>query len=542
MSGTTTGCESHATQLAGEIGEETKVAMSIERTMNKLGIEEIAPLALRQNISIGDCATAAPDGEDDRNDVGPLVIDLDGTLLQTNVLIECALSLIRHNPLVIFQMLVWLLKGRANLKQELARRAALDTASLPLNPAVEAYAASEKAKGRKIYLATAADRVMAEAIATRCGFFDGVLASDGKVNLKGRRKAEALGNLFPGQFAYAGDSRADVPVWSRASEAIFVGDTRWAQRMARRLAKPVQIFGTPSRWRALAKCVRPHQWAKNTLVFVPAILGGNIFDHSVFISVFVSFVALCLVASSTYLLNDIWDVADDRRHWSKRHRPIASGALPISTALTVLPIGLAAGLLLGALDTPAVDLILCLYVALTLAYSFVLKRVPVLDVLTLAGLFTLRLGLGIAAAKVYASPWLLMFSMFLFSSLCFAKRYVEIVGHTARGRSAVANRGYQAEDATLVSALGMSTGICSIAIMGFYIIFDAFQRSFYGETRWLWAFPIILFLWFSRVWLVAGRGELDDDPVAFAVKDTQSIVLGGAMLVAFCLAWSGLFR
>jgi len=156
-------------------------------------------------------------------------------------------------------------------------------------------------------------------------------------------------------------------------------------------------------------------------------------------------------------------------------------------------------------------------------------------------LFTLRLGLGIAAAKVYASPWLLMFSMFLFASLCFAKRYVEIIGHRTRGRTSVASRGYQAEDATLLSTLGISTGICSVAIMGFYIIFDAFQRSFYGDTRWLWAFPVILFLWITRVWLTAGRGELDDDPVIFAVQDAQSLVLGGGMVVAFFLAWSGFF-
>ena len=515
--------------------------MTIERVMDRHGVNEMAPLVSEQDTTIVETAAAPCDGEDQQIAASTLVIDLDGTLLQTNVLIESALSLIRRSPLMIFQMLGWLLRGRARLKHELARVGPLDIGALPLNPAVEAYAAGEKARGRKVYLATAADRLVAEAIASRCGFFDGVLASDGRVNLKGRRKAEALENLFARQFAYAGDSEADLPVWSRANEAILVGDVRWAKRTARRLNKPAQILGTPSRWLALAKCARPHQWAKNVLVFVPAVLGGNIFELPVFTSVLVGFVALCLIASSTYLLNDIWDMADDRRHWSKRNRPIASGALPISTALTIFPIGIVIGLLLGALDTPNVGFALCAYLALTLAYSFRLKRVPVLDVVTLAGLFTLRLALGIAASKVYASPWLLMFSMFLFSSLCFAKRYVEVIGHIMRGQASVANRGYRAEDATLLSTLGMSSGLCSIAVIGFYIIFDAFQRSFYGDTRWLWAFPIILFLWFSRVWLMAGRGELNDDPVAFAVKDTQSLVLGGGMVVAFFLAWSGLF-
>jgi len=532
--------EPDVTGRLGQTGDKKQSRMTVERKIDEVGIAEFAPLVSLQDASDAHCGPV-PDGKDEVVASSALVIDLDGTLLQTNVLIECALSLIRRNPLTIFRMLIWLLTGRAKLKQQLARLAALDTGSLPLNPSVEAYAAGEKARGRKVYLATAADRVMAEAIAGRCGFFDGVLASDGNVNLKGRRKADALGDLFAERFAYAGDSRADVPVWSRASEAIFVGDTRWARRLARRLGKPARIFGTPSRWRALAKCARPHQWAKNILVLVPAILAGNIFDLSALASVLISFVALCIIASSTYLLNDVWDVADDRRHWSKRNRPIASGALPISNALAVFPIGIVVGLLLGALANPTVELGLCLYLAVTLVYSFSLKRVPVLDVVTLAGLFTLRLGLGIAAAKVYASPWLLMFSMFLFASLCFAKRYVEIIGHRTRGRTSVASRGYQAEDATLLSTLGISTGICSVAIMGFYIIFDAFQRSFYGDTRWLWAFPVILFLWITRVWLTAGRGELDDDPVIFAVQDAQSLVLGGGMVVAFFLAWSGFF-
>lgn len=490
-------------------------------------------------------ARASVPRDADRSAVGsmavPLVIDLDGTLLRTNALLESLLIYLKKNVLGLFRLPFWLAKGRANLKQELARHAPVSPATLPLNEAIHSFAAGEKAKGRAVWLATAADRSVAESIAERCECFDGVLASDGHTNLKGQSKAEKLGALFPSGFAYAGDSRADLPVWSRATEVIVVGGSAWTRYAASALRKPMRTVPTPSRLRALISCARPHQWAKNALVFVPAILSGAITETPGLIATTIGFVALCIIASSTYIINDLWDVNDDRRHWSKRNRPIASGALPISMALAAAPIGLAAGLALGLAVSVNVALVLCVYLGLTLAYSYSLKRVPVLDVTTLACLFTLRLVLGIVSAGLFASPWLLSFSMFLFASLCFAKRYVEILGFAARGEQSVASRGYQAEDAPLLVALGLSTGTAGVVIMVFYIIFDAFHRSFYGNTTWLWAFPVIIFLWISRIWLMAVRKKLNDDPVAFAISDAPSIALGGAMVAAFLLAWSGIF-
>ncbi len=274
---------------------------------------------------------------------------------------------------------------------------------------------------------------------------------------------------------------------------------------------------------------------------MPAILGGVLSNPNAMLACAVSFAALCLTASSTYIMNDLWDLEEDRKHWSKCKRPIASGKLPVSTALAAIPIGLAAGAVLATAVAPEVGLVLLGYVMLTMAYSFFLKRVPVLDVIVLAGLFTIRLLLGIVSAGVFASPWLLVFSMFLFTSLCFAKRFVEVERAAERGQTALASRGYIAKDSPLIFALGLGTGIASIIIMVLYIMFDAFRQTFYGDTTWLWAFPVIIFLWFARVWLVATRGELNDDPVAFAVNDVPSIMLGGAMLTAFLLAWSGTF-
>lgn len=468
----------------------------------------------------------------------PLVVDLDGTLLHTDTLLECALLYLKQGPLGLLHMLGWLLRGPAVLKRELARRVTLDLSILPFNAALMAFAAAERSRGRRVILATAADRAVAEQVAQWCGL-DEVLASDGRINLKGARKLAAVEALLPGGFAYAGDSRADLVLWARASEAILVGRPGWARRTARRFAT-VRVFPTPSPLRALAKCARPHQWAKNALVFVPGVLAGQLSSPHAMLASAACFAALCVTASSTYLLNDLWDVNDDRRHWTKCRRPIASGRLPLRLAMLAIPLGLAAGMLIAAATVPKACAVLLAYIGLTLAYSFSLKRVPVLDVTVLASLFTLRLLLGIVATGVFASPWLLVFSMFLFSSLCFAKRYVEVERAAERG-ARVTSRGYRPGDSTLIFSLGLGTGIASILIMVLYVIFDAFRQTFYGNTAWLWAFPVIIFLWFSRVWLVAVRGELNDDPVAFAVRDRPSLLLGGAIMTAFLLAWSGMF-
>ncbi len=484
---------------------------------------------------------ATADGDTAETMSMPLVIDLDGTLVRTDTLIESLFCYLRTQPLRFFHVIIWLLQGRAVLKHELAHRARLDIDTLPLNARVVEYAAAERDRGRRVYLATAADRGIAQRVADYCGLFDGVLASDRQVNLKGWRKLEALRRRFPTGFAYAGNSRADIPLWHAAREAILVGDARWIRRVVHRLGKPAAVFPTPSRLLALARSARPHQWAKNALVFVPGILSGALFDQAHLVAVVLSFVAICLIASGTYLANDLWDLAEDRRHWSKCRRPLACGDLSIATALGAIAVGLTGGLILAVAAATAGGLVVACYLLLTLAYSLTLKRVPILDVVVLAGLFTLRLVLGIVSSQAAASPWLLTFSMFLFSSLCFAKRLVEIERSAARDRGAVLGRGYRQADAPLVFALGTGTGVASIVVMVLYITSEAFTRTFAGNTTWLWAFPVILFLWLARVWLVAGRGELDDDPVAFAVTDPPSCLLGAAMVVAFLLAWLGVF-
>ena len=291
------------------------------------------------------------------------------------------------------------------------------------------------------------------------------------------------------------------------------------------------------RWRGLIRSLRLHQWAKNGLVFVPVILGGHLDNPRVMATATVAFVALGLIASATYLINDILDADDDRKHWSKKHRPIANGLLPVSWAVVVALIGLAAGFALAVTVSWSAVVVLAAYLALTLAYSLGLKRVPLLDGLVLAVLFTLRLGLGVAASGVPPSSWLFVFSMFLFTSLSYVKRYTELARADVPRGATLAGRGYRAEDAPLVLAFGLAAGVGSVIIMVLYIIEDAFRQSFYGSTQLLWAFPPLIFLLICRIWLVTFRGEMHDDPVRFVTQDRHSLVLLAMFVVCFVLAW-----
>ncbi|AWI89912.1 UbiA family prenyltransferase [Methylobacterium sp. DM1] len=471
----------------------------------------------------------------------PLVIDLDGTLLRTDLLLEGIITLLRRNPLMLLLMLLWLPRGRAFFKRRIAEGAGLDVATLPANEALLAYIEARKPAGQEIVLATAADELMALRALRRFPVFDRVVASDGVRNLKGEAKAAQLRALYPQGFDYAGDCAADLPVWSAARRVIVVGASHAVLRAAHRLGKPVEVFPAASRARALLKALRPHQWAKNALVFLPLVLGGRAGEAEAWASAGLAFLALGLVASASYLVNDLLDLAHDRAHWSKRERPLASGRLPIATGLAALILGLASGLAVAAFAGVAVLTGVLAYLALTLAYSTWLKRVPMLDALTLGCLFSLRIAVGVAAVTVAWSPWLLTFSMFLFTSLSFAKRHTELRGAARRGRSGtIAGRGYQPADEAVVLAFGVASGLSSVVIFILYLANEAFHHAALAAPLALWSFPLILVLFMGRVWLLAGRDALYDDPVAFAIKDRPSLALAAIAGLAFAAAAFGL--
>ncbi len=471
----------------------------------------------------------------------PLILDLDGSLLSTDLLFECFAAALKRNPLVLILAFWWLLQGRAVLKHKLAAWVSFDIDTLPINEDLAAYAAEEAARGRKVLIATAANELLARRVALRFPFISGVIASDGLVNLKGATKAVRLAEQFPQGFDYAGDSRADLPVWRVAAGIVLVNVSPKTRRAAEQIAAPLVIFERkPRTARTWVKALRLKQWAKNALVVAPVALAGRVLDPVAWGHALLAFLALGLVASATYLLNDLIDLSDDRRHWSKRNRPLASGALPIGLGLVALPSLLFAGLALAAVTGLPTLVGVGLYLVLTLSYSFKLKRMAIVDVATLATLFTLRLMIGIAAIGAIFSPWLFVFSMSLFLSLSIAKRHTELVRMAENGVKSMAGRGYLVRDEPLLLALGMTTACSSIILLSLYLTNEAFRAGFYAAPVFLWAGPGILFLWLGRIWLLSQRGELDDDPVAFALKDRASLCLGASLIAAFITASFGI--
>ena len=410
-------------------------------------------------------------------------------------------------------------------------------AHFPTNVELVAFAKREAARGRRVVLATKADRVIAEKAATRFPFIAEVIASNGSENLKGETKARELMSRFPDGFVYAGDSPADLHIWSKASGAIVVGGRSTLERKVRASTPLLATFpGTSAGASAIRRSLRLHQWAKNALVFVPLVLGGKAFDPAAWLHAAMGFVAIGLLASATYVLNDLWDLADDRQHWSKKQRPLASGDLSIAFGFALIVIAGLGAFALGTAVGAGAAAVLALYLALTLAYSFRLKREPIIDVFVLATLFTTRLALGVVVVGTALSPWLMVFSMFIFLSLSLAKRQTEIARMVEHGREHTLGRGYRASDAPLVLAIGISTMMATVLIMVIYLIDDAFPTGLYRHPDMLWGFPVIIFLFLARLWLKCHRGELHDDPVAFALKDRISLLHGAAMVALFAAA------
>ena len=470
----------------------------------------------------------------------PLVIDLDGTLIKTDSLYETFFDTLRRDPLAIWKVPIKFALGRASLKAFLADNSCLEVDTWPVHEDFLAYLKQEAELGRKIVLATAADKAIAVAIASHYGFISEVIATDGTLNLKGKAKAKALLERFPDGFLYAGDLVSDCAVWRESKGSILVGASDRVVERVRQLNEPLAIFSSErSLPNILLRSLRLHQWAKNALVFVPLVLGGKTLDSTAWLMAMLGFVALCLTASATYIVNDLWDLPSDRRHWSKRYRPLARGDLSIREGIFLAAFAVALGFATAAYAGKGAIAILALYVAGTLSYSFAWKRVPILDVLVLASLFTLRLGFGIVLTDVRISPWLLVFSMFIFGSLSMAKRHTEVLRLAERGLQSIPGRGYTASDAPLTLSFGVASMHAAIFIMVLYLIEDAFPRNFYGTPALLWVLPPIVYLFLGRVWLIGHRGELRDDPVAFALRDRISLLLGGIMVLTFAAA---LFR
>jgi 4-hydroxybenzoate polyprenyltransferase len=469
----------------------------------------------------------------------PLVVDLDGTLTPTDTLVESFFALAKSRPLVALRAPLELLKGRAHLKCYVAAHAIVDIETLPIRADVLAYLEKERALGRRIVLATAAHHSIAGAVSDRLGVFDDVIASDKDVNLKGNTKLSAIRDLIGGDFTYAGDSSADLPIWMAAKSAILVGVSAGLARTVRDgVAIEAEFPSARADWRVWLRACRVHQWAKNLLLFVPLLTSGYFAGLGNLAITTLAFIAISLVASATYLTNDLWDLGSDRLHPRKRNRPLASGAISPASGMAAIITLHAAGFALSLAVSSAFAAVLAFYLVVTTIYSMKLKEYVLLDVLTLTALYLIRIFAGALVINVSISSWLLQFAAFTFLSLALVKRCSELVTLDQSGRVATRGRDYRVSDLSVLWPLGVAASIAAIVVFGLFINSSETQAR-YAAAQLLWFVAFALLYWLSRLWIKASRGEMHDDPLVFALVNRGSQITVVAMIVMVGIARLG---
>lgn len=467
----------------------------------------------------------------------PLAVDLDGTLIRTDMMWESLVRLLRKNPFAALVSFFVLFRGRAAFKQHVAARVKVDPANLPYHADLIAWLKVQKASGRKLILATASDINMAKPIADHVGLFDDVMASNGKTNLRNAAKRDALTKRFGERgYDYAGNSTDDLGVWPGTREAVVVNAP---ESLALRAAEQTKVgktfFNQPAHLKSFVKALRPHQWIKNLILFIPVITAHRLEDKTTLLQAGLAFVAFCLAASSVYLLNDLLDLDADRHHATKRNRPFASGDLPLQFGLVGAPLLLLAALGVSLCLSLKFALVTALYFVISTSYSWKLKQIALLDVLFLAGLYTLRLVAGHVATGIPWSEWLLTFSMFIFLSLALMKRFQEIETVREQNGHELKGRGYTAHDRKSVVTLGIISGVAAVIVLGLYVNSEQVVKLYAHPKLLLLACPLLL-AWICRVWYLTYRGEMHDDPTAFAFKDWGSYVIGALTLAVMWFA------
>ena len=466
-------------------------------------------------------------------DAVPLCVDLDGTLIKSDSLYDSFCALLRRQPIAALRLPALLMRGgKAAVKAHVGALAPLDAAQLPYNQAVLAFLEEQHALGRRLYLATGADVVLAERVAAHLGIFEGVLASDGATNLIGGKKLAGLESRF-GAFDYIGNSTADLPLLRAARVAYVANPSRGLRSALRgelsshgeiRLDKIRLFEDRRPLTKTLLKAIRLHQWAKNMLLFVPLLLSHEISAKKILAGV-AAFFCFSFVASANYLVNDLLDIESDRHHKRKRMRPFAAGDLSVAGGVMLALVLVAACCALLPLLPGVFALWLLVYVAATSAYSWYLKREPLIDVLVLSGLYALRMMAGGAATGTAISPWLTSLAIFLFLSLAMVKRFSELIGLRDQGATKTHGRGYRVSDLEQIRSFGTASAYASVVVFSLYISRPDVEDLYHHAGR-LWLIVPPMLYWLHRVWLLASRGELDEDPVIFAIRDKISLAIG----------------
>jgi len=470
----------------------------------------------------------------------PLLVDMDGALIATDTLYEMTLLFVKQSPLKIFMLFIWLARGKQVLKEELSERTNLNVDTLPYRQQVIDYLRSQSEQGRKIILLTGSWGDVAKRVAGRFDFISDVVATNRQQNMTGQTKAEYARRTWGEQsFDYLGNEKKDLHVWKYTRRAIVVGAQSLAETAAK-VSQLEQVFAVESAgvmtW---LKAIRIHQWAKNMLVFVPLLTSHSLFKPELVMNALLAYLSFCTVASATYLLNDLLDLESDRKHHTKRNRPLAAGRLTIMQGVTAGVVLFCLGLYLAIQFTNTLFLLfLLIYLTLTIMYSFVLKHLQSADVISLASLFTLRIIAGAAAISVPLSFWLLCFSMFLFLSLAMIKRVSELIHlqrQTENPSQQVAGRDYLTADIVVLQSLGGAAGLMSVLIFALYVNSDQVV-TMYSTPELLWLVIPVVGYWITRIWIAATRGEIDEDPVSYALHDMQSWLTVGILLLLFFLA------
>jgi 4-hydroxybenzoate polyprenyltransferase len=470
----------------------------------------------------------------------PLVVDLDGTLVNTDTLHESTLALFRQNPLSILAIPGWLCKGKAYFKQIIATKVSLNPAYLPYNSALLDWLKIQRQAGRPLVLCTAADSSIAKTIASHLNIFEEVIASDGKHNVAGANKANLLVDKYgESGFDYAGNASVDLHVWAKARRAVVVNGSESLIKKAKSVCEIEHVISKPKfGLNMLRRTLRAHQWMKNLLLFVPAVAAHLVSDTSVWITLFLAFMAFSICASSVYIANDLMDLDSDRQHPHKSHRPFASGAVPIWLGVVLASILLVSSLLLA--KKVGTDFLgwLIFYFALTTLYTMGLKKVVLIDCITLAMLYTLRIVAGNAVIQTEMAYWLLAFAVFIFFSLAFVKRYAELVVQQQYGKTTAIGRGYHTDDIGIIQSMGIASGYVAVLVLALYLNGDTVS-ILYRFPQAIWAAVPVIMFWVSWMWMQAHRGNMHDDPLVYAVKDKTSLAAGALFVLIMAVGTVG---
>ena len=469
----------------------------------------------------------------------PLCVDCDGTLIATDLLYEAFFLLLKQYPIGLFLLPFWLMKGKVYLKERLAEHVVFDWSTLPYRQEIIDLINDARAEGRQTVLATASPKAWADGIANHLACFDSVVATEQGINLSGQNKANHLVKLFGEKnFDYAGDAPIDLAVWQHAAGAIIVSsNAKLIRESAAKVANNSQVNNIQiikpksANFLVYLRALRIHQWLKNLLVIVPLLAAHQANVLQGLVQVIYAFFAFSLCASAVYVLNDLLDLESDRQHVRKRKRPFAACSIPLWQGMLMVPALLAIAFAIAAMLPKQFILVLAAYFVMTLAYSIRLKKQVIVDVMLLAGLYTMRIIAGAAATQITPSFWLLAFSMFIFLSLAMVKRYSELLITLQNNKQEAAGRGYAVSDLPVLMSIGVSSGIGSVLILALYLN-NPETNKMYPNTMWLWLMPPLLLYWISRMWMKTQRGQVDDDPVVFAARDWQSLVV---LLLSACI-------